>query len=150
MRGLFTSIVFFYWLMGQIQVYAQTPPTTTLTGRVTDVTTGKEMPFANVFINNTTRGTSTDENGQYRLTQVPIGTVEVVASFVGYAPTRQFIRLGTDPSYTVNIQLKTDDSMLKGVTITAKRSKAWERQFRRFRDALLGDSPFMNQCLIPQ
>ncbi|MCC5613444.1 carboxypeptidase-like regulatory domain-containing protein, partial [Nostoc sp. CHAB 5834] len=57
--------------------------TTTLTGVVIDAATGQLMPFANVYLNGSTRGTLTSENGQYKLTGVPLGTVEVVASFVG-------------------------------------------------------------------
>ena len=37
--------------------------TAVLTGYVTDATTGKPMPFANVYVNGSTRGAITDEKG---------------------------------------------------------------------------------------
>ncbi|HEY0108953.1 MAG TPA: carboxypeptidase-like regulatory domain-containing protein, partial [Fibrella sp.] len=56
--------------------------TAVLTGLVTDATTGKPMPFANVYVNGSTRGAITDEKGYYTLARVPLGTVEITASFV--------------------------------------------------------------------
>lgn len=47
-------------------VFAQT--TTTLSGNVTDAATGKLMPFANVYPNNTTHGTVSDIKGHFVLT----------------------------------------------------------------------------------
>ena len=67
--------------------------TTTITGYVVDAATGKAMPFANVYLNGTTRGSITNEQGHYLLSGVPLGTVEVVASFVGYQPQRRILRL---------------------------------------------------------
>src|SRR4051794_38338462 len=56
----------------------------TITGRVIDSKTQEPLPFANVFINNTTVGTATDDKGYFVLKKVPPGQVEVVFSFVGY------------------------------------------------------------------
>ncbi|MCY7357773.1 MAG: carboxypeptidase-like regulatory domain-containing protein [Rudanella sp.] len=55
---------------------------TLLQGRVTDAATGKPLPFAAVYINTTTRGTTANEDGNYKLTGVTAGTVEVVASYL--------------------------------------------------------------------
>lgn len=144
---LLLCLIFFRFLTPDVLAQSGTP-TTVLTGKVVDEATGNPLPFANVFINNTTRGTSTDENGNYRLPNVPIGTIEIVASFVGYSTIRQYLRLDDRPAYSVQIKLKADASQLTGVTVSAKRSKFWERRFRLFREALLGDSPFQSQCVI--
>ncbi|MCY7350177.1 MAG: carboxypeptidase regulatory-like domain-containing protein [Cytophagaceae bacterium] len=137
------------WLLILGPGMAQAQLTTTLTGRITDAATGQPLPFASVYINTTTNGTTTDENGNYRLRQVPLGTVELAASYVGYLPARQTLRLTSDQPRTVNLALKASDLTLNDVTIKAKASKAWQRQFRRFKDALLGESAFANQCAIP-
>lgn len=42
------------------------------------------LPFANVFISGTEKGTTTDFDGLYALENLPIGTYKVVYSFVGY------------------------------------------------------------------
>lgn len=75
-----------WWLMGWLWAglaVAQLP-TTTLTGRTFDAKTGEPLPFATVYINNSSRGTTADEQGQYRLTNVPLGNHELVGSALGY------------------------------------------------------------------
>ncbi len=121
---------------------------TTLSGFVTDVATGKPIPFVNVYLNTTTRGTVTNDRGYFSLAAVPLGTVEVVASFVGYKTERRTLRLDTDQPQTVNFRLKPDDQLLATVTVKASRSdKTWQRNFRRFKQQLLGE-PFVGQCEI--
>ncbi|HAK80618.1 MAG TPA: hypothetical protein DCM71_27880, partial [Runella sp.] len=51
-------------------VHGQT--TATLTGYVGDATTGKPMPFANVYVNGSTRGAVTDEKGAFTLVGIPL------------------------------------------------------------------------------
>jgi len=60
-----------------------------LSGRVVDASTGEPLPGANVFLEGTTLGTSTDVNGEYTIFEIPPGTYTVVASFVGYVTVRQ-------------------------------------------------------------
>lgn len=44
----------------------------------------KGIAFANVYIENTVDGTSTDENGHFVLETEEKGSVTLIASFVGY------------------------------------------------------------------
>lgn len=117
-----------------------------LTGSVTDATTGKPMPFANVYVNGSTRGTITDEKGVYTLTGVPLGTVEIAASFVGYQPARQTIRFDNTTPQRANFQLKPSEQTLEAVTVRGN-PKQWERQLRQFKKQLFGE-PFGGQCLL--
>lgn len=123
-------------------------PTATITGRVIEAHTKQPLPFASVYLNNSTQGTTTDEKGQYRLTHVPLGTVELVASFLGYQPTRQSVRLESTEPRVVNLELKSTGVTLADVTVKAKRDKTWERHYRTFERELLGKTPFRNQCEI--
>lgn len=85
----------------------------TVTGRVTSAEDGQPIPGANVSIKGTTRGTSTDANGTYRLV-VPDGTT-LVFSFVGMLPRE--VTVGNQS--TVNISLDTDAKTLGEVVVTA-------------------------------
>ncbi|WP_317046737.1 carboxypeptidase-like regulatory domain-containing protein [Spirosoma pollinicola] len=125
-------------------VHGQT--TAVLTGNVTDATTGKPMPFANVYINGSTRGAITDEKGYFTLAGVPLGTVEIAASFVGYQPARQTIRSENTTLQMVNFRLKPSEQTLDAVTVRGN-PKHWERQLRQFKKQLFGE-PFGGQCLL--
>lgn len=120
--------------------------TTTLSGYVVDAATGKPMPFANVYLNGSTRGTLTDEKGHFSLPNVPLGTVEVVASFLGYQPERRTLRFDDDQPKTINFRLKPSDQVLATVTVRGNLKK-WQRQLRQFKKQLLGE-PFGGQCEI--
>ncbi|GAB3772223.1 hypothetical protein GCM10028818_12170 [Spirosoma horti] len=125
-------------------LWAQT--TTTLTGYVTDASTGKPMPFANVYLNGTTRGTVTNEQGHYSLSGVPLGTVEVVASFIGYQPHRRIFRLDASPDNRASFRLKPSDQTLAAVTVRGNPKK-WQQHLKQFKRQLLGE-PFGGQCQI--
>ncbi len=56
-----------------------------IAGAVTDKETGNQpLPFANVTIKNTSKGTTSDFDGLYEITNIDPGTYTVVFSFVGY------------------------------------------------------------------
>jgi TonB-dependent SusC/RagA subfamily outer membrane receptor len=120
--------------------------TTTLTGTVADASTGKPMPFVNVYLNGSTRGALTNEQGQFSLNRVPLGTVELVASFVGYQPHRQTLRLDDTQEKRVNFRLKPSDQTLAAVTVRGNPKK-WERHLKQFKQQLFGQ-PFGGQCQI--
>ena len=124
--------------------YAQT--TTTLSGYVADATTGKPMPFANVYLNGSTHGTTTNEQGHFSLGGVPLGTVEVVASFVGYQPQRLTLRIDDAQPKTANFRLKPGDQTLATVTVRGNPKK-WQQHLKQFKKQLLGE-PFGGQCEI--
>lgn len=62
----------------------------TLSGTVRDASTHKPLCGAHIRIQGSTRGTWTDEQGEFRLTGLPPGNYRVTASFLGYeSETRQ-------------------------------------------------------------
>jgi len=56
----------------------------TVTGRVTDASTGNFLPGANVMIRGTSFGGATNMRGEYRIDNVPFGTFTLVVSYIGY------------------------------------------------------------------
>ena len=56
----------------------------TITGTVKEKGSGLPLPFANVFVNNTTIGSATDADGRFRISGEFSTDIELVASFVGY------------------------------------------------------------------
>ena len=111
-----------------------------------DATTGKPMPFANVYVNGSTRGATTDEKGYYSLSGVPLGTVEIAASFVGYQPATKTMRFDNTAPQKANFSLKSSEQMLDAVTVRGN-PKGWERHLRQFKKQLFGE-PFGSQCVL--
>ena len=119
----------------------------TLTGKVLDEKTGKPLPFANVFINNSTIGTNADENGNYRLPNLPIGNLEMGVSFLGYETIKQTLRFEQPGIKNVMFKLK-EGTQLQGVTIYAKKNNRRERNLKIITRELLGNSRFSKLCKI--
>ncbi|GAB4056085.1 hypothetical protein GCM10028810_70910 [Spirosoma litoris] len=120
--------------------------TAVLTGYITDAITGKPMPFANVYVNGSMRGAVTDEKGAYTLAGIPLGTVEIAASFVGYQPATQKIRFDNTAAQKAIFALKPSEQTLDAVTVRGN-PKQWERHLRQFKKQLFGE-PFGSQCLL--
>ncbi len=68
-----------------VNLHAQDESTGSILGKITDKELNNEsLPFANVFIKNTTQGTTTDMDGLYEIPNLEPGTYTVVISFIGY------------------------------------------------------------------
>ncbi|WP_192350006.1 carboxypeptidase-like regulatory domain-containing protein [Algoriphagus sp. Y33] len=114
----------------------------TISGTVKNAKTGEAMPFANVFINNTTLGNTTDDEGHYRISGDLPRNVELVASFVGFETATKTLNLSG--STTMNFKLEPLESVLTEVELKSRRDKKWERDLRRFKQVFLAlpEDPF--------
>ncbi len=50
---------------------------------------GQPLAFSNVYLENSTTGTITNENGIFKLTNLKPGSYTLVASFTGYGTSRK-------------------------------------------------------------
>ena len=82
-RSRTRAFLFLFFWSQALLCLAQTP-IVTLTGTVVDEKTGAPLPGANVYINNSSIGTTTNEKGTYTLPNLPIGNLEVVVSLLSY------------------------------------------------------------------
>ena len=82
-------------------------------GRVFDLASNEAIPFANVVVYGTTLGGATDEEGRFRLENVPPGLVRLEVSSIGYQTlvTVGFL-LGTAGERTENIGLEPASTTL--------------------------------------
>ena len=68
-------------------LHAQNETTGSIVGRLSDSEmNGEPLPFANVLIQGTSKGATTDMEGLYSILNLEPGTYTVVFSFVGYEP----------------------------------------------------------------
>lgn len=122
----------------------------TISGTVKNAKTGDPMPFANVFINNTTLGSTTDDKGNFLIAGSLPRIVELVASYVGFETATKTLNISGSGSTKVDFDLKPFESILTEVQLKSRRDKKWERDLRRFREVFLAlpDDPFASQLEI--
>lgn len=91
-------------------------------GKVTDRETGEPLIGANVVIENTSLGASTDVNGEYLILSVPVGTYSLRASYVGYRSfTIRNIEVNADLTTEANFQLSSESVQVPTVEVVAER-----------------------------
>ena len=90
----------------------------TITGRVTDKSTGQGLPGVTVLVKGTSVGVSTDHTGAYSL-QVPAGATTLTFSSIGFI-TREVKLTGQT---IITIALAADQKTLSEVVVTGGKAK---------------------------
>lgn len=107
MRAILTTLLFLIILSAQVQAAK-------LYGTVTD-DKGEPLPFVSVYINKTTNGTTTNQEGKYFLELKP-GNYEIVYRYVGYKINVQQVSISNkDIERNVSLELQTVE--LGGVVV---------------------------------
>jgi len=91
-----------------------------VTGKVTDASTGEGLPGATVVIEGTALGVATDQDGQFRLAQVPDGDQVMVVSYVGYKAARVNVTITPGATLEQDIELELDVVSGGEVLVTAQ------------------------------
>ena len=127
--------------------FSQSSEEGSISGYVIDKNTQKPMEFVNVFIANTMKGSSTGKDGFFEIKGIALGLQEVVASFIGYEPYRQQVKITSTPT-KLNIQMQAKVMELKEVQVTGEVDKVWKKQMKKFRSFFLGNTPNKEDCII--
>ena len=80
----------------------------TVSGTVTDASTGETLAGANVVVDGTSKGTAADASGSFTLINVPNGS-SLTASMIGYSD------VSMDASRTLNFQLSPSAVEMSGL-----------------------------------
>lgn len=90
---------------------------TTIMGRITDKS-GETIVGANVYLENSYDGTSSDVEGNFSFTTGLTGQQKLIVSFIGYMESELLLNLNGEP-VTLAVILQPDNQELGGVEITA-------------------------------
>jgi TonB-linked SusC/RagA family outer membrane protein len=93
--------------------------TGTVEGQVTDSTSGDPIPGANVLLEGTNYGASTDVNGSYTIEGVEPGTYTLNVSFVGFETFTEQVQVRAGETTTVPVAFQPSAVELETVTVTA-------------------------------
>lgn len=119
-------------------------------GYLTNKATGKPIASVNVFISNTTIGTSTNAEGFYRMSTSESGPQELIFSHINYFPVIESIQLDSQDDVEISLTMTEKVKKLKEVVIKGSKEE-WEKRLKIFEKEFLGSTPnaSVNKILNP-
>jgi outer membrane receptor protein involved in Fe transport len=91
-------------------------------GTVVDLKTKEPLVGANVVLEGTSYGSSTDIQGKYTILNVPVATYSIKATYIGYRQmTISNVRVNSDLTTEANFPLPSEDVQVEAVEIIAER-----------------------------
>lgn len=109
-----------------IQFFLSAQSTQTIRGNITDKISQQSLPGASVVIVNSDPfiGTTTDEQGNFKLLNVPVGKQTLKITFMGYKEMfMQNLSVNSGKELVLNIGLEEEIAQMKEITVTAKVEK---------------------------
>lgn len=122
--------------------------TSSVSGVVLDKETNTGVAGANVFISETTWGTTTDRNGIYEIKNLPSGNHEIVVSMIGFEVAVENFTLEKNEMKSLDFLLKEKAYELETVEVTSKRPENWDNNLAIFKTYFIGQGEFVNDCKI--
>ncbi len=94
--------------------------TSTIKGRVFNSINNEAVPFANIYIDSTSVGTTSDIEGNYRITDLKPGTYSLTCSFIGFkTQISSEVNVSSARITTLDFALVEESTSLNQVVITA-------------------------------
>ena len=118
-----------------------------LKGKVISEDSKLPLPSVSVYINSTSLGTITNEQGQFIISRIPPGKFRLVATCVGYETWSDLIDLHSLPT-DFTISLKTKGEELEAFSVSPPDPDGWEKYGKYFKLILIGTTPNSNDCKL--
>ena len=117
-RFWLSTLLLYVSLMG----YAQQKGT--IRGHVFDKKDGTAIPFATVVLQGTEYGTTTDIDGLFVLSAIPVGTYTLIVQYIGYDTARLEVEVKPSEVKYYRIFIKPQTVHLKAVQVSGKKAAA--------------------------
>ncbi len=137
----FWFVVFFFLI--QMALNAQT---FSIEGAIREVGTNEPIAGAQIFLNGTTIGTTSNKDGEFRLNNIPDGIYELNVSLLGFENVSTTINTNSLAPY-YNFLLEEKIYEMDQVTIRPNL-KEWKENFEEFRKNFIGSGPFSDNTKI--
>ncbi|HLO43737.1 MAG TPA: TonB-dependent receptor [Leadbetterella sp.] len=116
MKYLFITLILFSSFCGFSQKSGS------ITGKILDKNTQEALPFVSLQVVGTQKGGTSDENGNFRISDIPTGTYNILFTYVGYQNfTLYNVVINTGNESTFQIELETQKNDLKALEVSAKK-----------------------------
>ena len=104
------------------------PATGTVTGRITEVNSQRPLSDVQVRVVGTQRGGITNDQGDYRITGIALGAIQVRAQRIGYTPVTQSVTVNAGTPATLNLVLSPTAIQIDEVVVTATGESQRKRE----------------------
>jgi hypothetical protein len=105
----------------------------------------KSIAGVSVYLSNTSIGSTTNDNGEYTLTNVPNGKFQIVFSCIGYETYTQ--QINNKISYQeINVELKQKAADLPELLLEPYEAYGWEKWGNLFTDMFIGTTSYAKYC----
>jgi len=94
-----------------------------LRGFVYEKSNGAPIPYANIVVEGEDRGTITNLDGYFQLSDLPVGEVQVKVSFLGYETVSETVRIYINKPNTIKVYLDEGSQMLNTVDLNIERAE---------------------------
>lgn len=114
--------IFFILFAGFLLVStpASAQSTGAVTGRVLDAQTDAPLTGVNVTLQHGNVGAATDENGQFRLPDVPTGPDTLLVQFVGYRTITRPLTIRAGETVRIQLSLTCETVEMRGIEVLAR------------------------------
>ena len=121
-------------------------------GTIRDAETGDPVYMANVFLDKTMVGTTTNSKGFYTIANHPVGNLELVVHHIGYDVQLYNMTVQNHDTLTINFLLQAKVLEGKEIEVVASRPKEWHKNLKRFTKIFLGESSagYHSEIINPQ
>jgi hypothetical protein len=118
-----------------------------LKGKVISEETQKPLASVSVYLNNTSLGTVTNEQGNFIITKIPSGKFRLVASCVGFETYVNLVDPRTLPKdFTISLKPKAEE--LQGFSVLPPEPDGWKKWGKLFTEIFIGNTPKSNDCKL--
>ena len=94
-----------------------------ISGFVRDISNGEPISYANVFISNSTNGSTTNRDGYFAIPDLQVGKYELNVTMIGFASYKDSVELLTNESVRLDIVLRSQVLESSEILVTAERQK---------------------------
>lgn len=140
--------IIFILLVYSLTVSAQQNNKIIVLGRVLDNNTGAPLEDVNVFLDNTTIGTTSGKDGRFIINNVPFGSYYIIFSYVGYETESRNFSSYNPRTFEFNISLKQKAINLKQVNVTGSVPEDWKNNLAIFKKIFIGETDNANKTKI--
>ena len=114
--------IFAFFIVGTAFFNAGFAQTGSIQGRVYNAINNEDIPFANILLDSTEIGTTSDENGRYSIENLKPGIYNLTCSFIGFKTAYIYeISVSSAASTDINIALSEESALLDQVILQTNR-----------------------------